>query len=72
MVVTRLLLVILVFLHHPPLQGVPGWCYVFSLLWPEQLPALVWGAVLGGKTSGMSWGSYNRVLTTPTHLSWIS
>lgn len=25
-----------------------------------------------GKTSGMSWGSYSRVLTTPTPLIWIS
>lgn len=76
--VTRLLLDILLFLHHPPLQGVPGGCYVFSLLWPEQLPALVWGAVLGGDR-GISrqdlWdelGQLFRVLTTPTHLIWIS
>lgn len=65
MVVMGLLLDILVLIHHPLLRGFLGWCYVSSLLWPEQLPASEWGAVLGrgikispGKTSGMSYGSY--------------
>lgn len=70
MVVRRLLLDILVFLHRPPLQGVPGWCYAFSLLWPEQLPALLWGAVLGGD-GGISrqdlWDELGQLFPCPRH-----
>lgn len=71
MVVRRLLLDILVFLHHPPLQGVPGWCYAFSLLWPEQFQlwcgVRCWEGIEAspGKTSGMSWAAIPVYSPTP-------
>lgn len=73
-----LLLDILVFPHYSPLLGITGWCYTFSLLWLEQLLALVWCVVLGRGDKGISrqdlWGelSYSCLLSTPTHHSWIS
>lgn len=79
MVVMGLLFDILVFLHHPPLRGVPWLVLCFLPSMARTAPSFRVGCGVGKGDKGISrqdlwdelWELF-RLLTTPTHRSWIS